>query len=179
MKMKKIRTMVLIFLIVFLLGACSKNTVVTEKTEYSSTSEENGIVLNNKTIEGLKQGIIIGTPLTINEGFNMGDVEKVWGKPDQIDDHQDLQNYVYRINGQSIVVEDNIEEDGNSGYKFAFSVVLSITREDILKKMGYPTDLETKNILQYKYNGYKIQFDKFDKNTWNLHLNKSYPESEL
>ncbi|MCM3237496.1 hypothetical protein M3589_07135 [Heyndrickxia oleronia] len=168
--MKLAKFIVLICLTNLLLGACSSKPM--EKKEEPSSSKKSGFVLNNKMVDGLKQGKIIDTPLDLSKVSTMADVEKVWGKPDEAIDHQDLQDYIYIKNGQRIMITENIEEE-QVQYKFSFSISIATNRDEILKKMGKPKDVHATTILQYYYNGYKIQFEKNDKNNWLVYLAKS------
>lgn len=137
-----------------LLAGCS-NADHSKKTK--------GIQLNAQFVRGLKQGKIIGTPLSLDDGFSLNAVKTVWGKPVQHIDREDIQSYVYKKDGQIFQIDDHIETDAfkdQRQYKYSFVVHLKVTRSKIIQEMRMSPKIDGKRLISYQYNGHVIQFEK-------------------
>lgn len=158
--MKKRRMLGWLILLVSLMTACAKEIPNT------NTAKDNVIVLNKETIEGLENGILVGTPLRLDKRIHLADVEKVWGKYEEMHDHEDIHTYIYTIKNRRIVIsEDELKA------LYIFQVEIGITREEILQKMGSPTEgNKTGKTLVYQKQDYRIIFRYIDNKTWNLIL---------
>ncbi|WP_408008439.1 DUF4309 domain-containing protein [Pseudalkalibacillus sp. A8] len=120
--------------------------------------------LNKEMIEELKNGKIVNTPLRLDRKSTMTDVEKEWGKPHEHHDHEDIQTYVYvKNNKRFVIAEDELKQ------VYRIGVELNVTKSEIEKKMGKPTNKSGK-ILSYHLTGYIITFEKMNEHTWNLNL---------
>ncbi|MEH7307588.1 hypothetical protein [Neobacillus drentensis] len=86
--MKKWRMLGWLILLITLLTACAKEIPNT------NTEKDNVIVLNKETIIGLEKGILVGTPFRLDKKIRLADVEKVWGKYEEMFDHEDIHTYV-------------------------------------------------------------------------------------
>ncbi|MBV7504113.1 hypothetical protein KW850_02395 [Bacillus sp. sid0103] len=138
--MKKWRMLGLLILLITLMTACAKEIPNT------NTEKDNVIVLNKETIIGLEKGILVGTPLRLDKKIRLADVEKVWGKYEEMHDHEDIHTYVYTIKNRQVVMD---EEELKTLYMF--HIEIGITREEILQKMGNPTEgKETGKTLVYQ-----------------------------
>jgi hypothetical protein len=149
-----------LILLISLMTACAKEIPNT------NTAKDNVIVLNKETIKGLENGILVGTPLRLDKKIYLADVEKVWGKYEEMHDHEDIHTYIYTIKNRRIVID---EEELKTLY--IFQVEIGITREEILQKMGSPTEgKKTGKTLVYQKKEYRITFRNIDNKTWNLIL---------
>jgi len=149
-----------LILLISLMTACAKEIPNT------NSAKDNVIVLNKETIKGLENGILVGTPLRLDKKIYLADVEKVWGKYEEMHDHEDIHTYIYTIKNRRIVID---EEELKTLY--IFQVEIGITREEILQKMGSPTEgKKTGKTLVYQKKDYRITFRNIDNKTWNLIL---------
>ena len=158
--MRKRRMLGCLILLISLMTACAKEIPNT------NSAKDNVIVLNKETIKGLENGILVGTPLRLDKKIYLADVEKVWGKYEEMHDHEDIHTYIYTIKNRRIVID---EEELKTLY--IFQVEIGITREEILQKMGSPTEgKKTGKTLVYQKKDYRITFRNIDNKTWNLIL---------
>ncbi|MFP5113755.1 hypothetical protein ACSU64_15370 [Bacillaceae bacterium C204] len=158
--MRKRRMLGCLILLISLMTACAKEIPNT------NTAKDNVIVLNKETIKGLENGILVGTPLRLDKKIYLADVEKVWGKYEEMHDHEDIHTYIYTIKNRRIVID---EEELKTLY--IFQVEIGITREEILQKRGSPTEgKKTGKTLVYQKKDYRITFRNIDNKTWNLIL---------
>jgi hypothetical protein len=161
--MKIGRVLGLLFLLFTQMTACTKDIPNT------NTAKDNVLVLNKVTIEGLEQGILIGTPLRLDRKIRLTDVEKVWGKYQEMYDHEDIHTFVYTIKNRRIVID---EDELKTLY--LFQVEIGITREEILQKMGNPTQgKKTEKSLVYQKKNYRVTFRNIDEKTWHLIIFKA------
>lgn len=149
-----------LILLISLMTACAKEIPNT------NSAKDNVIVLNKETIKGLENGILVGTPLRLDKKIYLADVEKVWGKYEEMHDHEDIHTYIYTIKNRRIVID---EEELKTLY--IFQVEIGITREEILQKMGSPTEgKKTGKTLVYQKKDYRITFRNINNKTWDLIL---------
>lgn len=161
--MKIWRMLGLLILLIALMTACAKEIPNT------NTAKDNVAVLNNETIQGMEKGILVGTPLRLDKKIRLADIEKVWGKYEEMHDHEDIHTYVYTIKNRRIVID---EEELKTLY--LFHIEIGITREELLAKMGTPTEgKKTGKSLVYQKNDYRITFRYIDDKTWDLILFKA------
>ena len=160
--MKKWRMLGVAIMLVSLMAACA------QEIPHTNTSKDNVIVLDKETIKGFEKGILVGTPLRLDKKIHLADVEKVWGKYEEMHDHEDIHTYVYTIKNRRVVID---EEELKTLYMF--HVEIGITREEILAKMGNPTKgKKTGKTLVYQKKDYRVTFGSIDDKTWNLILYK-------
>ncbi|MDI3091025.1 hypothetical protein QJ133_07740 [Priestia megaterium] len=112
----------------------------------------------------MEKGIIKGTPLRLDNDTKMSDVERIWGKPNEHFDNEDIQTYRYTIKNQNFIID---EDEMNEIY--TIQVELDYSKDEILERMGKPT--QPGNIFIYEKENYIIQFEKFH-NKWRLILRK-------
>ncbi|MEH7076633.1 hypothetical protein [Neobacillus drentensis] len=149
-------------LVVLFLNACAREIPNT------NTEKDNVVVLNKETVKGLEKGILKGTPLRLDQKIHLADVEKVWGKYEEMQDHEDIHTYIYTKKNRRVVID---EEELKTLY--LFQVEVGITREEILQKMGNPTEgKQTGEKLVYQKRDYRITFRNIDEKTWNLIMYK-------
>jgi hypothetical protein len=123
-----------------------------EKNKVGDISRHSVFNLDAETIKNLEKGIIKGTPLRLDK--DMSDVERIWGKPNEHFDHEDIQTYEYTIKNQKFIIdEDEMKEI------YTISVELDYSKDEILEIMGKPT--EPGNIFIYEFD-----------NKWRLILRK-------
>ncbi|MCM3186040.1 hypothetical protein [Priestia megaterium] len=158
MKLLIILTAVLLFI-----SGCSTQ-VAKEKNKVEDISRHSVFNLDAETIKDLEKGIIKGTPLRLDNDTKMNDVERIWGKPNEHFDNEDIQTYRYTIENQNFIID---EDEMNEIY--IIQVELEYSKDEILEIMGKPT--ESGNIFIYEKENYIIQFEKFH-NKWRLILRK-------
>lgn len=161
--MKKVRMIGLSILLFVLMTACTKEIPNT------NTAKDNVVVLNKETIKGFEKGILVGTPLRLDKAIRLSVVEKFWGKYQEMYDHEDIHTFVYTIKNRRIIID---EDELKTLY--LFQVEIGITREEILQKMGKPTQgKKTGKSLVYQKKDYRITFRNIDKKTWTLIMFKA------
>ncbi|NER40275.1 hypothetical protein G3M54_01165 [Bacillus megaterium NBRC 15308 = ATCC 14581] len=120
--------------------------------QYASTKRENKVDdisrhsvfnLDAETIKDLEKGIIKGTPLRLDNDTKISDVERIWGKPNEHFDNEDIQTYRYTIKNQNFIID---EDEMNEIY--TIQVELDYSKDEILEIMGKPT--EPGNIFIYE-----------------------------
>lgn len=170
LKIKAYKILAMSILLLVLFSGCTHAKRLTDAKQ---------VQLNTALVKSLKQGEISGTPLSLNDGFSLTDVKKVWGDPDRHIDREEVQSYVYQKNGQTFQIDDNIETDAfkdQKHYKYSFVVHLKATREKIVKEMRMSPKINGKRLLQYHYNGHVIQFEQDGtKNNWLMFYRNASP----
>lgn len=148
----------LFFSLLLVLAVCTDN-----KQPNSNPNEP--FALTNESAVEIKKGIIPYTPIHLNKDLTLAAIEKVWGVPSEHADHEDIQTYVYVINGQRFVLnEDELD------VIFHVGVELSITKKEIIDVMGKPTK-QTGKILIYERKGKSnITFEKRNESIWQMNV---------
>lgn len=161
MNLKIVNLLITLIAVLLFISGCSMQ-VSKEKNKVGDISRHSIFNLDDETIKNLEKGIIKGTPLRLDN--DMSDVERIWGKPNEHFDHEDIQTYEYTIKNQKFIIdEDEMKEI------YTISVELDYSKDEILEIMGKTT--EPGNIFIYEKENYHIQFEKFD-NKWRLILRK-------
>lgn len=163
--MRKMAGLGYLLLVFIILTGCGD-----DKLEITNKSENNVFVLNGESKVDLEKGIITGTPLRLDNVIGMEDVKKVWGEPEKIYDHEDIQTYQYNIKDRKIMIDED-----EMGALYIFQVEVGITREEILHYMGEPKEgKKTGKRLVYHDTDFRIAFEKNDEpqdndlETWRL-----------
>ncbi|RDZ10021.1 hypothetical protein C3744_24025 [Priestia megaterium] len=161
--MKIVNLLMTLIAVLLFISGCSTQ-VTKEKSKVEDISRHSVFNLDAETIKDLEKGIIKGTPLRLDNDTKMSDVERIWGKPNEHFDNEDIQTYRYTIENQNFIID---EDEMNEIY--TIQVELDYSKDEILEIMGKPT--EPGNILIYEKENYSIQFEKFH-NKWRLILRK-------
>jgi hypothetical protein len=164
--MVKVKFMFIIFcaLLIACLAACSKT-----ESENDYTRENNLVFLDEETIELFKEGKIKGIPFPIDKNFPISDVEKQWGEPEKVIDHEDIHDYIYTRNGRRVIfVEDELKQ------VFYYKIEMIIDRKELLKRMGNPSEGNKKSshVLIYYMGDYQVQFESSVEDKWWLIVTK-------
>ncbi|QAA22020.1 hypothetical protein [Sporolactobacillus terrae] len=78
--------------------------------------------------------------------------KKFWGEPERHIDREEIQSDVYRKNGQTFQIDDNIETDDfkdQKRYNYSFVIHLKTTRDQIIEAMHLSPKINGKRLLQY------------------------------
>ncbi|MGE1115525.1 hypothetical protein ACQJ0K_27745 [Priestia megaterium] len=161
--MKIVKLLIILTAVLLFISGCSTQ-VAKEKNKVEDISRHSVFNLDAETIKDLEKGIIKGTPLRLDNNTKMNDVERIWGKPNEHFDNEDIQTYRYTIENQNFIID---EDEMNEIY--IIQVELEYSKDEILEIMGKPT--ESGNIFIYEKENYIIQFEKFH-NKWRLILRK-------
>ncbi|MCM3544258.1 hypothetical protein [Priestia megaterium] len=161
--MKIVNLLITLIAVLLFISSCSTQ-VPKEKYKVEDISRHSVFNLDAETIKDLEKGLIKGTPLRLDNDTKMSDVERIWGKPNQHFDNEDIQTYRYTIKNQNFIID---EDEMNEIY--TIQVELDYSRDEILELMGKPT--QPGNIFIYEKENYIIQFEKFH-NKWRLILRK-------
>jgi len=163
MNLKIVNLLITLIAVLLFISGCSTQ-VTKEKNKVGDISRHSVFNLDAETIKNLEKGIIKGTPLRLDNDIKMSDVERIWGKPNEHFDHEDIQTYGYTIENQNFIIdEDEMKEI------YTIQVELDYSKDEILEIMGKPT--KPGNIFIYEKENYIIQFEKFN-NKWRLILRK-------
>jgi outer membrane protein assembly factor BamE (lipoprotein component of BamABCDE complex) len=163
MNLKIVNLLMALIAVLLFISGCSTQ-VPKEKNKVEDISRHSVFNLDAETIKDLEKGIIKGTPLRLDNDTKMSDVERIWGKPNEHFDNEDIQTYRYTIKNQNFIID---EDEMNEIY--TIQVELDYSKDEILEIMGKPT--EPGNIFIYEKENYIIQFEKFH-NKWRLILRK-------
>ena len=163
MNLKIVNLLMTLIAVLLFISGCSTQ-VPKEKNKVENISRHSVFNLDAETIKDLEKGIIKGTPLRLDDDTKMSDVERIWGKPNEHFDNEDIQTYRYTIKNQNFIID---EDEMNEIY--TIQVELDYSKDEILEIMGKPT--EPGNIFIYEKENYSIQFEKFH-NKWRLILRK-------
>lgn len=163
MNLKIVKLLIILTAVLLFISGCSTQ-VAKEKNKVEDISRHSVFNLDAETIKDLEKGIIKGTPLRLDNNTKMNDVERIWGKPNEHFDNEDIQTYRYTIENQNFIID---EDEMNEIY--IIQVELEYSKDEILEIMGKPT--ESGNIFIYEKENYIIQFEKFH-NKWRLILRK-------
>ncbi|MBV6737967.1 MULTISPECIES: hypothetical protein [Priestia] len=161
--MKIVKLLITLTAVLLFISSCSTQ-VAKEKNKVEDISRHSVFNLDAETIKDLEKGIIKGTPLRLDNDTKISDVERIWGKPNEHFDNEDIQTYRYTIKNQNFIID---EDEMNEIY--IIQVELEYSKDEILEIMGKPT--EPGNIFIYEKENYIIQFEKFH-NKWRLILRK-------
>ena len=163
LNLKIVNLLITLIAILLVISGCSTQ-VPKEENKVGDISRHSVFNLDAETIKSLEKGIIKGTPLRLDNDIKMSDVERIWGKPNEHFDHEDIQTYGYTIENQNFIInEDEMKEI------YSIQVELDYSKAEILEMMGKPT--KPGNIFIYEKENYIIQFEKFN-NKWRLILRK-------
>lgn len=163
MNLRIVKLLIILTAVLLFISGCSTQ-VAKEKNKVEDISRHSVFNLDAETIKDLEKGIIKGTPLRLDNDTKMNDVERIWGKPNEHFDNEDIQTYRYTIENQNFIID---EDEMNEIY--IIQVELEYSKDEILEIMGKPT--ESGNIFIYEKENYIIQFEKFH-NKWRLILRK-------
>jgi hypothetical protein len=163
MNLKIVKLLITLTAVLLFISSCSTQ-VAKEKNKVEDISRHSVFNLDAETIKDLEKGIIKGTPLRLDNDTKISDVERIWGKPNEHFDNEDIQTYRYTIKNQNFIID---EDEMNEIY--IIQVELEYSKDEILEIMGKPT--EPGNIFIYEKENYIIQFEKFHKK-WRLILRK-------
>jgi hypothetical protein len=163
MNLKIVKLLITLTAVLLFISSCSTQ-VAKEKNKVEDISRHSVFNLDAETIKDLEKGIIKGTPLRLDNDTKISDVERIWGKPNEHFDNEDIQTYRYTIKNQNFIID---EDEMNEIY--IIQVELEYSKDEILEIMGKPT--EPGNIFIYEKENYIIQFEKFH-NKWRLILRK-------
>ncbi|MGG3609150.1 hypothetical protein ABET09_20485 [Priestia megaterium] len=161
--MKIVKLLITLTAVLLFISSCSTQ-VAKEKNKVEDISRHSVFNLDAETIKDLEKGIIKGTPLRLDNDTKISDVERIWGKPNEHFDNEDIQTYRYTIKNQNFIID---EDEMNEIY--IIQVELEYSKDEILEIMGKPK--EPGNIFIYEKENYIIQFEKFH-NKWRLILRK-------
>lgn len=163
MNLKIVKLLITLTAVLLFISSCSTQ-VAKEKNKVEDISRHSVFNLDAETIKDLEKGIIKRTPLRLDNDTKISDVERIWGKPNEHFDNEDIQTYRYTIKNQNFIID---EDEMNKIY--IIQVELEYSKDEILEIMGKPT--EPGNIFIYEKENYIIQFEKFH-NKWRLILRK-------
>lgn len=163
MNLKIVKLLITLTAVLLFISSCSTQ-VAKEKNKVEDISRHSVFNLDAETIKDLEKGIIKGTPLRLDNDTKISDVERIWGKPNEHFDNEDIQTYRYTIKNQNFIID---EDEMNEIY--IIQVELEYSKDEILEIMGKPK--EPGNIFIYEKENYIIQFEKFH-NKWRLILRK-------
>lgn len=164
----------IIFIALFLcltgVSACSKST--TSITSEEKSSKTSGlVVLDRETISLFKKGMINGIPFKQDGHTSIDEITKKWGKPDKINDYEDIKDYVYLKKGQKVTF---VVDETNIAY--ITLVEFNMTLKEANQKLGNLHRVKkTTRILEYPMGNYEVQVEQLSKDRvlLSLHVKKS------
>src|SRR6478752_3239370 len=106
MNLKIVNLLMTLIAVLLFISSCSTQ-VPKEKIKVEDISRHSVFNLDAETIKDLEKGIIKGTPLRLDNDTKMSDVERIWGKPNEHFDNEDIQTYRYTIKNQNFIIDED------------------------------------------------------------------------
>ncbi|MGG0386139.1 DUF4309 domain-containing protein [Priestia filamentosa] len=127
------------------------------------------VILDKETVSLFKEGKVKGFPFSLDD-FPVKQVTKKRGSPNEQIDYKDIQDYVYKKNGQKIIF--TVDELDTVNY---FRVELNMSLREANEKLG--NRYKVKNLSRefiYPMGTYKLRIDRLSKERVLVSLDKKY-----
>jgi Domain of unknown function (DUF4309) len=121
--------------------------------EETGKHQEGFVILDEKTIRLFNEGKVKGIPFPLHQ-FPVEQVTEKWGKPNEQLDHEDIQVYIYKKDGQKILF--TVDETDTVTY---YEIKMNMSLEEVNQKLGgrYNVKPTTYRTLTYPMGRYELR----------------------
>ncbi|MFC4078437.1 DUF4309 domain-containing protein [Salinithrix halophila] len=141
------------FFYLFMIGLMMNTSCIQSDLQETRNHQESIVTLDKETIRLFNKGKVKGIPFPLSN-FPFKQVTEKWGKPNKQIDNEDIQDYIYKRNGQEIIF--TVDETNIVMY---YQIKMNISLEEVNRKLGnrYKVKPTTYKALTYPMGRYELR----------------------